>query len=63
MLIEAKGPHQPRCRRHTRSPSTPETLTRHNESHLYDGDEQYFVKNPNGYRCHANTGVKFPQTA
>ena len=25
--------------------------------------QQYLAKNPNGYRCHANTGVKFPQTA
>jgi peptide-methionine (S)-S-oxide reductase len=22
--------------------------------------QQYLAKNPNGYRCHANTGVKFP---
>ena len=21
---------------------------------------QYLAKNPHGYRCHANTGVKFP---
>lgn len=25
--------------------------------------QQYLAKNPFGYRCHANTGVKFPQTA
>lgn len=25
--------------------------------------QQYLAKNPNGYRCHANTGVKFPATA
>lgn len=25
--------------------------------------QQYLARNPNGYRCHANTGVPFPQTA
>ncbi|MFB9313590.1 peptide-methionine (S)-S-oxide reductase MsrA [Nocardioides plantarum] len=24
--------------------------------------QQYLAKNPHGYRCHANTGVKFPAT-
>lgn len=28
-----------------------------------DVHQQYLVKNPNGYRCHANTGVKFPEMA
>jgi peptide-methionine (S)-S-oxide reductase len=28
-----------------------------------DSHQQYLVKNPFGYRCHANTGVKFPQTS
>jgi len=28
-----------------------------------DVHQQYLAKNPYGYRCHANTGVKFPQTA
>ncbi len=28
-----------------------------------DVHQQYLAKNPNGYRCHANTGVKFPPTA
>ncbi|MEV7428109.1 MULTISPECIES: peptide-methionine (S)-S-oxide reductase MsrA [unclassified Nocardioides] len=28
-----------------------------------DVHQQYLAKNPHGYRCHANTGVKFPQTA
>ncbi|MBC9734644.1 peptide-methionine (S)-S-oxide reductase MsrA [Nocardioides marmotae] len=28
-----------------------------------DAHQQYLAKNPHGYRCHANTGVKFPQTA
>jgi peptide-methionine (S)-S-oxide reductase len=23
---------------------------------------QYLAKNPYGYRCHANTGVRFPDT-
>jgi peptide methionine sulfoxide reductase MsrA len=22
--------------------------------------QQYLAKNPNGYRCHSNTGAKFP---
>ena len=28
-----------------------------------DNYRQYLAKNPYGYRCHANTGVKFPETA
>jgi hypothetical protein len=28
-----------------------------------DTHQQYLAKNPHGYRCHANTGVKFPETA
>ncbi len=28
-----------------------------------DLHQQYLAKNPNGYRCHANTGVRFPETA
>jgi peptide-methionine (S)-S-oxide reductase len=28
-----------------------------------DVHQQYLAKNPFGYRCHANTGVKFPQSA
>jgi peptide-methionine (S)-S-oxide reductase len=28
-----------------------------------DVHQQYLAKNPFGYRCHANTGVKFPETA
>ncbi|HEY0949290.1 peptide-methionine (S)-S-oxide reductase MsrA [Nocardioides sp.] len=27
-----------------------------------DYHQQYLAKNPHGYRCHANTGVKFPET-
>ncbi len=27
-----------------------------------DVHQQYLAKNPFGYRCHANTGVKFPET-
>ncbi len=26
-----------------------------------DVHQQYLAKNPYGYRCHANTGVKFPE--
>ncbi|GAW47748.1 MULTISPECIES: hypothetical protein [unclassified Nocardioides] len=26
-------------------------------------NQQYLAKNPFGYRCHSNTGVKFPATA
>jgi hypothetical protein len=33
-------------------------------SHCYAGDhQQYLAKNPFGYRCPSNTGVKFPATA
>ena len=28
-----------------------------------DQHQQYLARNPLGYRCHANTGVKFPATA
>ena len=28
-----------------------------------DQHQQYLAKNPHGYRCHSNTGVKFPATA
>ena len=28
-----------------------------------DAHQQYLAKNPYGYRCHANTGVKFPATS
>lgn len=28
-----------------------------------DLHQQYLAKNPHGYRCHSNTGVKFPETA
>ena len=28
-----------------------------------DNYQQYLAKHPHGYRCHANTGVKFPETA
>ncbi|MGZ5403453.1 MAG: peptide-methionine (S)-S-oxide reductase MsrA [Nocardioides sp.] len=28
-----------------------------------DPHQQYLAKHVNGYRCHANTGVKFPETA
>ena len=28
-----------------------------------DVHQQYLAKNPNGYRCHANTGVRFPDSA
>ena len=28
-----------------------------------DPHQQYLAKNPFGYRCHANTGVPFPQTS
>jgi len=28
-----------------------------------DHHQQYLLKNPFGYRCHANTGVRFPATA
>ena len=28
-----------------------------------DHHQQYLAKNPFGYRCHSNTGVKFPTTA
>ena len=32
-------------------------------NYYVDNHQQYLAKNPNGYRCHANTGVKSPATA
>jgi peptide-methionine (S)-S-oxide reductase len=29
-------------------------------NYYVDHYQQYLAKNPFGYRCHANTGVKFP---
>jgi hypothetical protein len=29
----------------------------------YCSHQQYLYKNPNGYRCHSNTGVPFPSDA
>jgi peptide-methionine (S)-S-oxide reductase len=28
-----------------------------------DYHQQYLAKNPNGYRCHSATGLRFPQPA
>jgi peptide-methionine (S)-S-oxide reductase len=38
------------------------TEVRESPTYYYaeDQHQQYLAKNPNGYRCHANTGVKFP---
>ena len=30
---------------------------------VVDVHQQYLAKNPPGYRCHATTGVKFPEIA
>ena len=47
--------------------SDAETLTEIKPAPEYyyaeDPHQQYLAKNPFGYRCHANTGVRFPQTA
>ena len=37
-------------------------LRRHDDYYVEDC-QQYLAKHVNGYRCHANTGVKFPETA
>ncbi len=34
-----------------------------NHGHYVHKHQQYLAKNPFGYRCHANTGVKFPEHA
>ena len=40
-----------------------DTDSRRPFNHYYvDNYQQYLAKNPNGYRCHANTGVAFPAT-
>ncbi|CUR55152.1 Peptide methionine sulfoxide reductase MsrA [metagenome] len=41
------------------------TEVRESPTYYYaeDQHQQYLAKNPHGYRCHANTGVKFPATA
>ncbi len=38
------------------------TEVRESPTYYYaeDQHQQYLAKNPHGYRCHANTGVKFP---
>jgi hypothetical protein len=35
----------------------------HEDSYYVNDSQQYLAKNPFGYRCHANTGVKFPADA
>jgi peptide-methionine (S)-S-oxide reductase len=32
----------------------------HSSNYYVDNYQQYLAKNPFGYRCHANTGVRFP---
>ena len=32
----------------------------HSSNYYADKYQQYLAKNPFGYRCHANTGVRFP---
>jgi peptide-methionine (S)-S-oxide reductase len=41
------------------------TEVREAPTYYYAEDEhqQYLAKNPHGYRCHSNTGVRFPQDA
>ena len=43
-------------RHHHRDPAGRETPYYYAEDH----HQQYLAKNPFGYRCHANTGVAFP---
>ena len=38
-------------------------LARSATSYDVDDYQQYLDKNPYGYRCHANTGNRFPETA
>lgn len=33
------------------------------QNYYVDQYQQYLAKNPHGYRCHSNTGVKFPETS
>ncbi len=41
-------------------PITTEIATAPTYYYAEDYHQQYLAKNPHGYRCHANTGVKFP---
>ena len=45
-----------------RCPSRGEARRTPSDYHV-DDHQRYLAKNPYGYRCHANTGVKFPETA
>jgi len=37
-------------------------VQRAHPGYCVDHYQQYLAKNPNGYRCHANIGVKFAAT-
>ena len=43
--------------------SPPRSRRRRRYYYAEDPHQQYLAKNPFGYRCHANSGVKFPADA
>ncbi len=51
------------ARQGIREPITTEIAPASTYYYAEDAHQQYLAKNPYGYRCHANTGVRFPANA
>ncbi|HET7355127.1 MAG TPA: peptide-methionine (S)-S-oxide reductase MsrA [Nocardioidaceae bacterium] len=52
--------YEPELVRRGYGPITTEIVPAPTYYYAEDHHQQYLAKNPNGYRCHSNTGVKFP---
>jgi len=55
-----KDAYEPELVRRGYGPITTEIVPAPTYYYAEDYHQQYLAKNPNGYRCHSNTGVKFP---
>jgi peptide-methionine (S)-S-oxide reductase len=55
-----KEAYEPELVRRGYGPITTEIVPAPTYYYAEDYHQQYLAKNPNGYRCHSNTGVKFP---
>ncbi len=55
--------YEPVVRERGYGPITTEIAPAPTYYYAEDYHQQYLAKNPNGYRCHASTGVKFPEDA
>ena len=60
---ELKDAYEPELLRRGYGPITTEIKPAPTYYYAEDHHQQYLAKNPHGYRCHANTGVRFPATA